>query len=120
VGTVRDVQDQLDGSGKVAHGWMGVVADKDPDGKRPQGGAVLQLVMNGSPAAAAGLAPGDVVVRAAGRLVTNRPDLVAAVRGLRPQDPLDVQYWRGGREHTTTVTLKAADPALFVYAPAMG
>jgi serine protease Do len=120
VATVRDVQDQLDANGKVAHGWMGVLCDKDPDDTRPQGGAVVRLVMDGSPAAEAGLAPGDVVVRAAGRLVTSRPDLVAAVRSLKPQDPLDVQYVRDGRTHTTTVTLKAADPQLFVYAPAMG
>jgi S1-C subfamily serine protease len=64
--------------------------------------------------------PGDVIVRAAGRLVSARPDLVAAVRSLRPQDPLDVQYLRDGRTRTATMTLKAGDPALFVYAPAMG
>jgi putative serine protease PepD len=99
---------------------MGVVCDKDPDETQPQGGATLQLVLDGSPAADAGLAPNDVVVRAAGRLVTSGPDLVAAVRSLRPQDPLDVQYVRDGHTRTTTVTLKAADPQLYVYAPAMG
>jgi S1-C subfamily serine protease len=119
IGTIRDVQDQLDGSGKVVHGWMGVVCAKDPaDGT--QGGALVQSVIAGSPAAAAGLASGDVVVRAAGRLVSGRPDLVAAVRGLRPQDPLEVQYVRGGHTRTTTVTVKAGDPQLFAYAPAMG
>jgi S1-C subfamily serine protease len=119
VSTVRDVRDQLDGSGKATHGWMGVLCDKDPAQSRPQGGAVVQTVMTGSPAAAAGLAPGDVVVRAAGKLVSGRPDLVAAVRGLRPQDQLDVQYLRDGKPHTVTVTLKAGDPQVFVYAPAM-
>jgi S1-C subfamily serine protease len=120
VSTVRDVRDQLDGSGKAAHGWMGVVCDKDPAPSRPQGGAVVQTVMVGSPAADAGLAPGDVVVRAAGQVVSDRPDLVAAVRGLRPQDQLEVQYLRDDKPHTITVTLKAGDPQLFVYAPAMG
>ena len=95
VSTVRDVRDQLDGSGKVTHGWMGVVCDKDPAETRPQGGALVQAVIAGSPAAEAGLAPGDVVVRAAGQLVTTDADLVAAVRGLRPQDPLELQYLRG-------------------------
>jgi S1-C subfamily serine protease len=120
VSTVRDVRDQLDGSGKATHGWLGVVCDKDPAASRAQGGAVVQLVVQDSPAAAAGLAPGDVVVRAGGQLVSDRPDLVAAVRGLRPQDQLEVQYWRGDKSHTATVTLKAGDPQLFVYAPAMG
>lgn len=120
VSTVRDVRDQLDGSGKVTHGWMGVVCDKDPAASRLQGGALVMTVLDGSPADEAGLAPGDVVVRAAGRLISGRPDLVAAVRGLRPQDPLDVQYVRNGRTRNVMVTLKAGDPSLFMYAPAMG
>ncbi len=120
VSTVRDVRDQLDGSGKATHGWMGVVCDKDPADTRPQGGAVVQTVMAGSPAAAAGLAPGDVVVRAAGQQVGGRPDLVAAVRDLRPQDQLEIQFLRDDKPHTVSVTLKAGDPQLFVYAPAMG
>ena len=120
ISTVRDVRDQLDGSGKVTHGWMGVVCDKDAAESQPQGGASAQMVLPGSPAATAGLMVGDVVVRAAGRPVSGRPDLVAAVRALRPQDPLDVQYVRTGRTRTATVTLKAGDPSLFMYAPAMG
>lgn len=120
VSAVRDVRDQLEGSGKVAHGWMGVVCDKDPAETRPQGGAVVQTIVAGSPAAEAGLAPGDVVVRAAGRLVSSCPDLVAAVRSLRPQDSMELQYWRGDKSRAVTLTLKAGDPALFTYAPAMG
>jgi serine protease Do len=120
VQAVRDVQDQLEGSGKVTHGWMGVVAAKDPAPNPAQGGATLQVVMQGSPAAEAGLAPGDVVVQAAGRLVTGRADLIAAVRGMHPQDQLNVQYQRDGRPHNTTVTLKAPDPTLFQLLPAMG
>ena len=120
VTTMRDVRDQLDGSGKVTHGWMGVVCDKNPAESRPQGGAVVQTVLDGSPASAAGLAPGDVVIRAAGGPVSDPADLVAAIRGLRPQDPLELQYVRDGRTRTTTVTLKAGDPVLFQYAPAMG
>jgi S1-C subfamily serine protease len=120
VSTIRDVRDQLDGSGKVAHGWMGVVCDKDPAQSRPQGGATVDAVWTASPAADAGLMAGDVIVRAGGRVVNGRPDLVAAVRSLRPQDPLDIQYVRDGRTRTVTVTLKAGDPTLLASQPAMG
>jgi putative serine protease PepD len=120
VATVRDVRDQLDGSGKVAHGWMGVVCDENPAESRPQGGAKVLTVVAGSPAAEAGLQPGDVVVRAGGRTVSGRPDLVAAIRELRPQEPLEVQYIRGDKPRTVTVTLKAGDPGAYTYAPGMG
>jgi putative serine protease PepD len=120
VSIVRDVEDQLDSpSGKVAHGWMGVLCTKD-DADRPQGGAQVQVVMDGSPAAKAGLAAGDVVVRAGGQSISGRPDLVAAVRSLRPQDPLDLQYVRDGHTRSTSVTLGAGDPQLLTAWPAMG
>src|SRR5215207_3815502 len=120
VATVRDVRDQLDGSGKVVHGWMGVVCNKDPAENRIQGGAVVAIVMDGSPAAEAKLEPGDVVTRANGREVSGRPDLVAAIRGLRPQDTVELQYLRDDKPRTVTVTLKAGDSQLLAtYAPAM-
>jgi len=119
VSILRDVIDQLDSSGKVAHGWIGVVVNAD-DADRPQGGAQIQIVMDDSPAKKAGLSAGDVVVRAGGQPVSGRSDLVAAVRTLRPEDPLDLQYVRGGRTHDTTVTLGVGDPRLLAAWPAMG
>jgi S1-C subfamily serine protease len=122
VGLVRDVEDQLDSpgsSGTVTHGWLGVLCSPD-DADRIGGGAQVASVVLGSPAAKAGLAPGDVVVRAGGTSVSGRPELVAAVRTLRPQDPLDLQYLRDGRPKSVTVTLGAGDPKLLTYLPTMG
>jgi S1-C subfamily serine protease len=119
---IRDVEDQLDStgsSGKVSHGWLGVLcSDKDAD--LPGGGAQITAVYPESPAAKAGLAPGDVVVRAGGSPVNGRAQLVAAARTLRPQDPLDVQYVRDGRTRSLTVALGAGDPGMLAIWPAMG
>jgi S1-C subfamily serine protease len=119
VAIVRDVDDQLDSSGssgKVSHGWLGVLCSKD-DAERPNGGAQIQVVYPGSPAEKAGLVPGDVVVRAGGTAVSGRPELVAAVRTRRPQDPLDLQYMRDGRTHSVTVALGAGDPQMLATWP---
>jgi S1-C subfamily serine protease len=46
---------------------------------------------------------------------------VAAIRGLRPQDTVELQYLRDDKPRTVTVTLKAGDSQLLAtYAPAMG
>jgi len=117
--TMADVEDQFDASGKVSHGWMGVLCGSE-DADRPGGGATIRAVVDGSPAAKAGLEPNDVVVRAGGQPVSGRADLVAASRGLHPGDPLPIQYLRDQRTKTVTVTLVAGDPQLLAFAPDMG
>ena len=119
VSVVRDVEDQLDSSGKVSHGWLGVLCGAD-DTDRAAGGARLVVVIPDGPAAKAGLKPGDVVTRAGGDDVSGKADLVADARGLRPQDPLDVTYLRDGRAHDARVTLGAGDPQQLAIWPAMG
>ena len=42
------------------------------------------------------------------------------MRTLRPQEPLDLQYLRGDKMRSSTVTLGAGDPQLLAYQPAMG
>ena len=122
VSTVLEVEDQLDSSGssgKVTHGWLGVLCNPD-EAARTGGGAQMDAVMAGSPAEKAGLQPGDVVVRASSATVSGRPELVAAVRTLRPQDPLDLQFERDGRTRSITVNVGAGDPQVLAYFRAMG
>jgi S1-C subfamily serine protease len=122
VAVVRDVEDQLDSSGStgtVTHGWLGVLCSTD-EADLPGGGAVIVAVAPESPAAKAGLMPGDIVKRAGGTAISGWPELVAAARTLRPQDPLDLQYERGGHQKSTTVPLGAGDPQVLAQNPGMG
>ena len=67
VAVVRDVEDQLDSagsSGKVVHGWLGVLCSPD-DADRTGGGAQIDFVMPGQPGRE-GRAPGGRC-RGAGR-----------------------------------------------------
>lgn len=72
-------------------------------------GALVQGVLCGTGAAAAGLAPGDVITRAAGRPVTSPRALTAIVGGRRPGTFISVTWVRpSGARHTSLVLL---DPA---------
>jgi serine protease Do len=118
VGVMRDVEDQLDSSGKVNHGWIGVVFGDDAT-DRSQGGARIQSVFPDSPATSAGLQAGDVITQAGGEQVTGRADAIAAVRRLRPQDPLDLTYYRDGHQKDARATVAAPNPLLLA-TPGMG
>jgi S1-C subfamily serine protease len=83
---VRDVLGQLESSGEVGHGWLGVVFGDDAV-ERPRGGARVAVVMPGSPAAKGGLEAGDVVTHVGDTAVGGRADAIAAVRALRPRTP---------------------------------
>jgi S1-C subfamily serine protease len=93
----HDVTQQLELTGTAHHGWLGVVAVDASD--RPGGGAMIASVSAASPAAALGLAPGDVITSVAGERVANAGDLAASVEERRPGDPAPITAWRGG-EHT--------------------
>ena len=100
--------DSLDG--RVADAVYGLDDTESPDTvRRPrlgvmlesgQGGAQIRTVAEGSVAAAAGLAPGDVVVAAAGSPVRDPSDLTAVVQRQAPGTwlPLTVKRKQGTTE----------------------
>jgi putative serine protease PepD len=70
-----------------------------------QGAGIFDVVPN-SPAADAGVQPGDVVVSFDGRDISSGDELGAAIRDHRPGDVVDVVVDRpGGGRQTLRVTL---------------
>ncbi|MFW5641351.1 MAG: Do family serine endopeptidase [Roseicyclus sp.] len=111
----RAVMAQLAEHGEVRRGQLGVaIQDLTPDlalalGLEATGGAVVTRVEPGSPAAAAGLEAGDVVVAVNGRPVATAADLRNAV-GLErvgAEVILTVRHGDGER----TVRARLGDPA---------
>ncbi len=103
------VAQQLVAGGRAVHGWLGIagadltaaqVSDLGVDA-----GAVVQEVADASPAAAAGLRPGDVITDVDGRAVPSMSILVVELRDRQPGEQVVLRYWRDGRPADATVTL---------------
>jgi len=110
--TAKSVVEQLKEKGHVTRGWLGVAVQgitptiakslgMNPD--EPTGALVATVTPN-SPAAKAGLKPGDVIVSANGHPIKTVHDLPRLVASMPPGQKLDLQVRRGGKEMTLTAT----------------
>lgn len=70
-------------------------------------GARLRSVEPAGPAAAAGMKPGDVVTKIDGHVLEDGTDLIALVRKHDPGATVSVEYRRGTKTETASVTLVA-------------
>jgi putative serine protease PepD len=86
----------------VQTGFLGV-SSGDPTSGR--GGALINDVTPGTPAADAGLQVGDLVVELDSQAVTGTDDLVGRIRDHQPGDKVTLKVIRDGRERTVTATL---------------
>ena len=95
--------------GAVRRAWLGVRAvDLSPRGAQMlevPGGALLNEVEAGSPAATAGMAAGDVVTSVDGHAIGDASDLVVALRTWTPGERVTVTWHRGVDTKTAEVTL---------------
>jgi putative serine protease PepD len=71
------------------------------------GGAKLQSVQAGGPAAGAGLKAGDVITKLDGHILQDGVDLIALVRSYPPGTVIPLSYRRGSQSLTASVTLAA-------------
>ena len=69
-------------------------------------GCPVQVVGPGTPAAEAGLKPGDVIKTVNGKAVTDQASLEAALEKTRPKQTVKLSILRGGKEQTLSATLR--------------
>jgi S1-C subfamily serine protease len=68
-------------------------------------GALVSSVAPGSPAAAAGIRPGDLITQLDTEPIVAPAVFVSAISGLQPGDRIDIQLQRGASQYSTQVVL---------------
>ena len=105
----RQVMDDLVREGRVVRGWIGVEPrDLSPDLAASLGldkvqGVLITGVLQGGPAALAGVRPGDVVTAVAARPVLTTAELLKAVAALKPQSAARLSLLRNGQPQDVDV-----------------
>jgi serine protease Do len=111
IDVVMDVVDQLRSTGKVSRGWLGVlIQDVTRDlaetfGMPQPRGALVAQILPGSPAEAAKLLPGDVIVMFDGRDVPISSALPPMVGVTRAGEDVTLTVIRGGTQIEVAVQI---------------
>jgi serine protease DegQ len=109
VGLAREVMGSLIEDGEVSRGWIGAEPrDLTPElaqglGVRADSGALIAGVLQSGPAAAAGIRPGDVVVKVQDQPIGSERELRNAVARLKPGSQAVFALQR--RDQSVTVNL---------------
>lgn len=112
---VNMVRKLLDGGGKARRGYLGIyLKDLSENEARTLGrnnlkGALVTRVNPGTPAAAARLEVGDVIVAMDGRSIDDSAQLRLGVSGKDPGDRADFQIFRNGVGRNISVVLGDLD-----------
>jgi putative serine protease PepD len=104
------VAHELIASGRATHPWLGVTGGNiTTETAKKFGvteGARLVSVLDGSPAAKAGIRPDDVIVSFAGERIKSMDELIVAIRNHKVGDAVAVEVVRGGRHVVVRATLQ--------------
>jgi serine protease DegQ len=110
VSTARQVLEGLVRDGQVIRGWVGVepvalTAElAQTFGLTPTEGVIITGVLQGGPAANAGVRPGDLLLRVAGQPVTTVGELLTQIAALAPGTRVKMDVLRRHQHVTLDVT----------------
>jgi serine protease Do len=109
--TVKTVVAELEKTGHITRGYLGVEAQSVAEAMskalrlKQSGGALVAGVQPDSPAARAGLEPGDVIASVNGDPVANPRDLALDVANLKPGTDAKIDLVRNGEHQTVAATI---------------
>ncbi|MBN1998341.1 DegQ family serine endoprotease [candidate division KSB1 bacterium] len=111
VNLARNVMEQLIADGRVVRGYLGVLIESVDDDMaqafemEKAGGALVQRVVNDSPAQKAGIEPGDIILEVEGTEITDSNHLTNLIAGYEPGTKVDMTIWREGKKKEISVKL---------------
>jgi serine protease Do len=109
--TAKPIADQLVSSGRAVHPYLGIrygaltPAIAAQLGVSAPSGVVIGGVVAGSPAAAAGVRPRDVITAVDGQPLTDESTLAEILSQKKPGDTATLTIVRGGQQQDLSVTL---------------
>lgn len=117
INTIKGVIDEFVATGKVSRAYLGVnyqfvTKDFAVLNEIPSGAYVLEVIPR-SPAAKAGIEPGDIIRKIDGKDVDRQNFISEFIRSKKPGDKISIEIWKdtGGQGETKTIeaTLEEAN-----------
>ncbi len=118
INRVRQVVREILEHGSVGQAWLGIsyadlsdpelrraLSEDFPELKFPSMGMLIMQVLRNSPAAEAGIRPGDVITSVNGRNVANIEQMQQIMRRMKPGEKVKLRLWREGRTVDIEVVL---------------
>jgi serine protease Do len=111
IDTAKPIAEELISKGRVAHAYMGIsYITLSPSvalqlGVQAQQGVLVRQVVRGSPAAQAGIRPGDIIVAVDGTKLVSDSDLARVLSRHKPGDAIAVEVVRDSTHITIQLTL---------------
>jgi serine protease Do len=111
IDTAEPVVEELIADGAVDRGFLGITITEITPALAQQFGLTvdhgvgIRSVEPGSPADAAGLEQGDIIVRVGDTEIRTSGDLFTALAEHRAGDVVEIEYYHNGEQQTTEVTL---------------
>ena len=108
---------------EVKRGWLGVsIQDVDENTAKALGmpapkGALVTSIMEGDPAAKAGVQVGDVIQEVNGQEVKDASGLLRAIASIKPGGKTELNVWRKGKTIKLTATLGQRDTSKLAKGP---